>query len=163
VDGILVEKPMATFESALAMILGHLIQSYLEKNRIGIVFGEGGALRILPKKMRIPDVSFISWNRFPGRKLPTDRVFRVAPDVAVEIISEENTEGEMNLKLDEYFTAGVRLVWYIDPRTRSAKLYTARDQAETIDETSLLDGRDVLPGFQLRLRELFERVPASAE
>jgi Uma2 family endonuclease len=113
--------------------------------------------------MRIPDVSFISWDRFPGRKLPKDRVFRVAPDLAVEFISQGNTKGEMNLKLDEYFAAGVRLVWYIDPRTRTAQVYTARDRAETIGESGLLDGRDVLPGFQLRLGELFERVPGGAD
>jgi Uma2 family endonuclease len=90
-------------------------------------------------------------------------VFRVAPDLAVEIISEGNTEGEMNLKLDEYFAAGVRLVWYIDPGTRSAQIYTAREQSETIGQSGVLDGRDVLPGFQLVLGELFARVPASAD
>jgi Uma2 family endonuclease len=163
VDGVLVEKVMATYESALAVILIHLIQSYLDETPIGFALGEGGALRILPRKMRIPDVSFISWDRFPGRKLPKDRVFRVAPDLAVEIVSEGNTEEEMNLKLDEYFAAGVRLVWYIDPRSRSAQVYTARDRAETIGDSGVLDGRDVLPGFQLVLGELFARVPGSAD
>jgi Uma2 family endonuclease len=163
VDGVLVEKVMATYESALAVILVHLIQSYLDDSPIGIALGADGALRILPTKMRIPDVSFISWDRFPGRKLPKDRVFRVAPDLAVEFISQGNTKGEMNLKLDEYFAAGVRLVWYIDPRTRTAQVYTARDRGEEIDGAGVLDGRDVLPGFQLRLGELFERVPGGAD
>jgi hypothetical protein len=48
-------------------------------------------------------------------------------------------------------------VWYIDPHTSTARIYTARDQLGTIDENGFLDGRDVLPGFQLRLGELFER------
>jgi Uma2 family endonuclease len=150
---------MATFESILAMMLGHLLNAHLEKSRHGIVLGESGSLWILPKKMRMPDVSFISMDRFPGRKLPQDRVYRVAPDLAVEVLSEGNTEAEMNLKLDEYFQAGVRLVWYIDPCARSARIYTGRDQEEVIDENGILDGREVLPGFQLRLGELFDRVP----
>jgi Uma2 family endonuclease len=112
--------------------------------------------------MRYPDVSFISWDRFPNRKLPEAAVYEVAPDLAVEILSKGNTEGEMNLKLREYFEAGVRLVWYIDPPTRTARIFTAVDQVQTIDENGLFDGRDVLPGFQLRLGELFDRVPRAA-
>jgi Uma2 family endonuclease len=107
--------------------------------------------------MRVPDVAFISWDRFPGGKLPQDRVYRVAPDLAVEILSEGNTPQEMENKLDEYFEAGVRLVWYIDPRTRTANIYTARHQMTTIDTSGHFDGGEVLPGFKLRLGELFER------
>jgi Uma2 family endonuclease len=165
VDGILVEKPMAYYESIVAGILITLINNYLESNNRGIAAGADGALWILPKKMRIPDVSFICWDRFPDRTLPKDNVYRIAPDLAVEVLSESNTEGEMNLKLDEYFRAGVRLVWYIDPHSRSARIYTAIDHMRTIDERGLLDGQDVLPGFHLRLGELFERVdraPGSA-
>jgi Uma2 family endonuclease len=161
VDGTLVEKPMATYESVLAGVLVYFLNAYLGKDARGIVSTPDGTLRILPTKLRMPDVAFISLDRFPGRKLPKERVYRVAPDLAVEILSDSNTEGEMRLKLDEYFEAGVRLVWYIDPPTRTAKVYTSREDVETIDERGFLDGRDVLPGFRLRLGELFERVPGS--
>jgi Uma2 family endonuclease len=63
----------------------------------------------------------------------------------------------MEIKLDEYFQAGVRLVWYIDPRTRTAQVYTSRNQRVDIDKMGVLEGGDVLPGFRLRLGELFER------
>jgi Uma2 family endonuclease len=63
----------------------------------------------------------------------------------------------MNRKLDEYFEAGVRLVWYIEPQSRMATIYTARDQATMIDVNGHLEGGVVLPGFSLRLGELFER------
>ena len=163
VDGVLVEKDMSTFESCLSTILIRLIGRYLDSNNLGMLLGEAGQLRILPKAMRIPDVSFIRWDRFPGRKLPTDRVYRIAPDLAVEILSEGNTLREMERKLDEYFTAGVRLVWYIDPAKRQARMYTARDQMTTIDANGYLDGGDVLPGFSLRLGELFERAEKPAK
>jgi Uma2 family endonuclease len=119
--------------------------------------GANSPLWILPKRMRIPDVSFITWDRFPDGKLPKQRVYRVAPDLAVEILSKGNTKSEMELKLREYFEAGVRLVWYIDARSRIAQIFTAVDQFRTIDTNGLLEGGDVLPGFQLRLGELFER------
>jgi Uma2 family endonuclease len=157
VDGILVEKDMASFESFIAALLVQMINNYLDQHRLGIVLTEGGPLRILPKRTRMPDVSFIRWERFPNQKIPLhQRVFQVVPDLAVEILSEGNTAAEMGLKLDEYRRAGVRLIWYIDPRSRRATVYTSDGREETIDENGALDGGDVLPGFEVRLRELFD-------
>jgi len=157
VDGVLVEKAMSSFESLIAAILLRLIGNFLDTNNLGILLGADGQLWILPTKMRLPDVSFIRWERFPSGKLPSDRVYRIAPDLAVEILSTGNTAKEMDRKLSEYFQAGVRLVWYIDPQSRTARVYTATDQMHEIDTAGHLDGRDVLPGFSVRLGELFER------
>jgi hypothetical protein len=64
-------------------------------------------------------------------------------------------------KLREYFLAGVRLVWMIDPRKRTAKVYTAPDApSATLDENQVLEGGKVLPGFTLPLAELFARLPS---
>jgi hypothetical protein len=49
----------------------------------------------------------------------------------------------------------VRLVWYVDPRTRTAKAYTAPDQYVVLDEQRCLSGGEVLPGFELPLRDVF--------
>jgi Uma2 family endonuclease len=163
VDGVLVEKVMSTYESVLAGFLIQRINTFLESRRLGVVTTGDGALWILPRKMRIPDVSFIRWERFPNRKLPKERVYRVAPDLAVEILSEGNTEDEMQQKLAEYFEAGVQLVWYIDPSRRIADVYTTPDQMQALGEQDMLDGQDVLPGFQLRLGELFERAEDTGE
>ena len=157
VDGVLVEKTMSTYESFLAAVLGHILNEFLDRQPLGMTTGADGQLQILPSRMRIPDLAFIRWDQFPGGKLPDDSVYKIAPDLAVEILSKGNPRREMEIKLDEYFQAGVRLVWYIDPRTRTAQVYTARDKCANIDETGVLDGGDVLPGFRLRLGELFER------
>jgi Uma2 family endonuclease len=157
VDGVLVEKAMSSFESLIAAVLIRLIGNFLDTNNLGVLLGADGQLWILPTKMRLPDVSFIRWERFPGGKLPSDRVYRIAPDLAVEILSAGNTAKEMDYKLSDYFQAGVRLVWYIDPESRTARIYTALDQMHEIDANGQLDGQDVLPGFSLRLGELFER------
>ena len=67
----------------------------------------------------------------------------------------------MERKLREYFLAGVRLVWMIDPSKRTAEVYTAPDApAAHLDETQALDGGDVLPGFTLPLAGLFGASPA---
>lgn len=157
VSGVLVEKSTSFYESILAMALGHLLMKYLESHNLGIVSGPDGQICILSNTIRIPDLAFIRWERFPNGKMPRDRVCRVAPDLAVEILSEGNTAREMQRKLEEYFQAGVSLVWYIDPQSRTARIYTALDQMHEIDTAGHLDGQDVLPGFSLRLGELFER------
>ncbi len=159
VDGILVEKVMAAFESLLAAILIHKVHAFLEKNPVGIVLAPDGMLWIMPRKMRIPDVSVIRWERFPDRKVPRDAIFRVAPDLAIENLSKGNTEGEMRIKVPEYFRAGVQLVWLIDPEGRSARVYTSVEKCDVLDENGVLDGRDVLPGFQFRLGDLIDAVP----
>ncbi len=158
VDGVLVEKTMGYKESVLAGAIIEFLRRFVRKHKLGIVTGEGGTLKILPLQVRIPDVAFIGWHRFPGGKLPEAPIPAVSPDLAVEVLSEGNTEREMRRKLNEYFTAGVRLVWYVDPRTRTAAVYTSPQQCTVLGEADVLTGGDVLPGFELPLRELFAEV-----
>jgi len=80
-----------------------------------------------------------------------------APDLAVEVLSPSNSEKEMQRKLREYFAAGVRLVWCIDPRKRTASVYTAPESVTVLNENATFDGGDVLPGFRLSLKELLDR------
>jgi Uma2 family endonuclease len=100
-------------------------------------------------------VSFISWDRLPNRRVPRQPIPDLAPDLAVEVLSKGNTRGEMTRKLQEYFAHGVRLVWYVDPRTRTARVHSSPDESTLIQETDALEGETVLPGFSLPLDELF--------
>lgn len=148
---------MGYFESRLAMILGYLIQGFVEQNDLGIVLGADGTLRILGDQIRVPDVAFLSWRHFPGRVLPAEPVPALAPDLAVEVLSKGNTRAEMERKLDDYFIAGVRLVWFIDPASQSATVYEDRDRARQLSLSDSLTGGSVLPGFELPLQQLFDK------
>jgi Uma2 family endonuclease len=152
IDGILVEKAMGVYESVLALLLATEINNYLATNPIGFISGEQGPYRLLPRRMRVPDMAFVRWDRLPGRKFPRGQVLTVAPDLVVEILSPSNTRKEMDDKLKEYFKAGVRLVWYVDPEKRTAEVYTSPADFEQLDADGILDGRDVLPGFKLKFR-----------
>lgn len=155
-DGILVEKPMGWYESILAGIILTELRIYLRTHDLGQALGADGSLSILPDKVKIPDLSFISWERFPKAKLPRRPIPKLVPDFAVEVLSESNTPAEMDDKLEKYFAAGVRLVWYIDPDRRSARMYTGPGAVTAIDERGVLDGGGVLPGFRLSLGGLFD-------
>lgn len=114
-------------------------------------------MRLAPGLVRIPDVAFFSWDRLPGRELPAEPIPDLAPDLAVEVLSQSNTEAEMKRKLREYFKAGVRLVWLVDPPTRTARVYTSPGRSRLVREDKALDGGAVLPGFSLKLRDWFAR------
>lgn len=157
IDGVLVEKIMGTYESMLAVVLIGYLELYMRQHDLGIVLDSGGPLRILATQVRVPDVSVILWERFPGGRLPEEPIWAVAPDLAVEILSPSNTEKEMRQKLRDYFLSGVRLVWYIDPETRTAEIFLAPEERTVISEQGILDGGEVLPGFQVTLGELFAR------
>jgi len=152
VDGILVEKPMGFYESALAMAIGRWIRNYLEGRKAGIVGGPDGMLRVLRERIRIPDVSFVRWDRLPQGR---DPVPAVSPDLAVEVLSESNTEREIQDKLGEYFAGGTQLAWIVDPRTRTARVYRAPDRFDLVGEDGSLTGGEVLRGFELQLKDLF--------
>jgi len=157
VDGILIEKAIGLYESIIASELIRLLGNFVKEHNLGIMAGEAGMMQLAPGLVRIPDVSFIAWDRFPDRKLPRDPVPHLAPDLAVEVLSPSNTLKEMARKRRDYFNAGCKLVWITDPETRTVTVYTAVDQSEEITEDGTLDGDDVLPGFSLSVREWFER------
>ena len=155
IDGVLVEKVMGAKESLLACLLIQAFGKYLDHNNLGVVLGEAGMLQLRPRLIRIPDVSFISWDQMPSGEFPSEPVPNLFPDLAVEVLSTSNTAAEMTLKVSEYFEAGSRLVWIIDPATQTADVYTAPDECRRLKATQSLDGGDVLPGFKLLLKELF--------
>jgi Uma2 family endonuclease len=155
VEGTLVEKPMGFEESEIAVTIIILVGTFVRRHKLGIVTGPDGTIRLFPGLVRIPDVSFISWGRLPGRKRPKTAIPHLAPDLVVEVLSKGNTKPEMTRKLQEYFEAGVRSVWMVNPRKRTVRLYTAVDQSVLLAEDQSLDGGTVLPGFVLPLRELF--------
>jgi Uma2 family endonuclease len=157
IDSTLVEKEMGQYESRLAIVLAYFIESYLDSHDLGVCFGEAAMLRIVLGRVRLPHVSFVSWGKLPNHELPAEPIADLVPDLAVEVLSASNTRREMENKRHEYFQGGARLVWEIDPPTRTARMYTSPDQFQEIDLNGALDGGDVLPGFTLPLSRLFAR------
>jgi Uma2 family endonuclease len=157
VDGMLVEKGMGWYESHLATILLRYLDEYLEQHKVGFALGEAGTMRLMPGLVRVPDVSFVSWEHFPGGTVPADPILDRGPDLAIEVLSKSNTPQEMARKRQEYFGAGCRLVWVVDPRSRTARVYTSPETWTEVSEDGALDGGTVLPGFRLSMRHWFDR------
>ena len=155
IDGVLVEKTVGFIESLLAVEIVTLLSNYLKQNPLGIAAGADGMLQLFPGQVRIPDVSYVSWKNFEDSGFPEEAAPHFAPDLAVEVLSPSNSKREMERKLQEYFEAGVRLVWYVDPPTKTVTAYTGPENSVVLKESDTLTGGDVLPGLEINLRELF--------
>lgn len=156
VDGVLVEKVVGFYESILAIALARRLGDFVEAHNLGVVTGEGGMVRLFPGLVRIPDVAFASWKEFP-EGVTDEPVPEIVPDLAVEVLSEGNTKQEMDRKLSDYFDAGVRLVWLVEPRKKTVEVFSAKDASIVLDENATLTGGEVLPGFSLPLKSLFAK------
>jgi Uma2 family endonuclease len=159
IDGVLVEKPAGYRESVLAAFLAYQLGTFVYPRKSGLISGEAGTLRMWPGRVRIPDLAFIAWNRLPGGRIPDEPIPTLAPDPAIEVLSPSNTAAEMLLKREDYFSVGVRLVWEIDPRSRTAAVFTSpQTPLAVLTEADSLDGSPVLPGFTLALKDLFAQL-----
>jgi Uma2 family endonuclease len=155
IDGVLVEKAMGFTEAVLAGAMIDYLREIVHAGNLGIVAGADGLVRLWEGHVRIPDVAFFSWDRLPERHMPTQAIPDISPDLAVEVLSASNTPAEMRLKREDYFGADVKLVWEVDPQTRTVTVYTDVDESIVLHENDTLDGGLVLPGFTLPLGGLF--------
>ena len=127
---------------------------YVEENNLGWTTSNdtGVILERDPDTVRGPDVAFWSIARQP--ELPAG-YFEIPPDIAVEVLSPTDRRRDVREKIREYITLGVRLVWLIDPETRTVTVYPGTIRGTELDESDTLDGGEVLPGFTVPVSYLF--------
>lgn len=131
------------------------IESWARERGLGrTVAVTGFLLAVDPPTVRSPDLAFIAASRLPA-KLPSHGFWKGAPDLAVEVLSPSNAAAEIQEKVIQYLDAGARLVWVVDPESRTATVYRSRQEIRLLGEGEELDGEDVLPGFRLPLSDLF--------
>ncbi len=159
VDGELLERePMGQKADAVAMKLGYFLTAYSLSTLPGVVNGAHGSFQIFPGdpgKVRISDVSFTRKDRLPGGE-PAEGHGRVAPDLVVEVISPNDLASDLYQKIDDYQSAGIPLIWVVDPETRTVRPITLTgDGGPSLRMGDTLRGGEVLPGFECPVASLF--------
>ena len=154
-DGVLVDKEPGFYKSVLGAVFVGKLEGFVYDRGLGITLGPGAPIRLAPGLIRMPEASFLSWQHFPGRKLPAGSILNAAPDFVLDILTSGNTPGEMARKLREYLAAGVQLIWYLAPVSRSVAVHRADGTTAVVTEGGTLEGEDVMPGFSLPLRDWF--------
>ncbi len=157
VNGKLVERNMGWNASWIGGRLHHFLSNFCDANPVGRVVPGDASYQCFPDaptKVRRPDVSFIKLERLPPQE-EREGHCRIAPDMATEVISPNDLVYEVDQKVEEYLRAGVRLVWVINPETRTVRVYRADGTMSGLRENDSLDGEDVIPGFRCRVGDLF--------
>lgn len=157
VDGTLVEKAVGQVESVLAGWLIRCLWNYLETRDLGRVYAPDSPFELRSRLIFMPDVAFVSHERLPQGEARRKPVATWLPELAVEILSKGNSKKEIERKLSEYFAAGVVLVWIVDPRKKTVKVYNNLNSFETLSVADHLGGGTVLPGFSMSIREWFAK------
>jgi Uma2 family endonuclease len=136
--------------------LAFVIGSFVKPRGLGMVFGAetGFLVERNPDSVLGVDAAFVSSERMKGVE-NLEKFIPFAPDLAVEVLSPSNTVSEMKQKIALYFAAGSRMVWIVSPKQHTVAVYTSPLEVHILGEHDTLDGGDVLPGFSLKLSELF--------
>lgn len=157
VEGALVPvTPAGARHGAITFRIAYLLAGHVEAHDLGVggTAEPGFILRRNPDVVRAPDVSFVARARIPATGVPTG-YWPCAPDLAVEVVSPSDRLSDVQTKLADYFSAGTRLVWVVEPETRTVYAYRSLHDVQAIGGDGELDGGDVLPGFRCAVSRLF--------
>lgn len=149
-------SPSGHKHGKIALRFAWRLAQYVEANGLGIAYAAetGFLLSANPDTVRAPDAAFVSRKRVEEVG-DVEGYWPGAPDLAVEVISPGDTYTEVEEKAVEWLDAGTRMVIVIDPRKSTVTVYHSRTDIAILTEENALDGRDIVPGWTMRIRELF--------
>jgi Uma2 family endonuclease len=157
IDGTLVEKVVGSWESIIAIRISTAISNFTRGKRLGWVTGEQGPARTAKTRVRMPDVSFFLADQFADGKIPKKPIPAISPAFVVEGLSRGNSKLEIKQKKKEYFSAGTRLMWIVNPKRHTVAVFDcdSTKPTEVLAAGDVLTGDDILPGFNMPVNELF--------
>ncbi|MFQ3662203.1 MAG: Uma2 family endonuclease [Chloroflexaceae bacterium] len=138
----------------IALKLGRLLDSWAEAHGGETGVEAGFILKRDPDTVRSPDVYYVRPERLPEGEV-AEGFWTIAPDLAVEIVSPSDTAEGIHEKVRDYLAAGTAAVWVVYPRSRSIIVHTPDGLARTWGPEGSLESPELLPGFRLRIAELF--------
>ena len=132
------------------------LELFVERNNLGAVFAAetGFILARGPDTVRAPDVAFVSRKRLEAVPMGPG-YFPGVPDLAVEVISPNDTYTEVESKVEDWLTAGCHMVVTVNPRNRTLNIYRKPNESTVLTVNDTFDGGDVVPGFRFPVREIF--------
>jgi len=153
---LIVREPPSTYHGLVAARLLVFLGGHVYANALGVVCSQDTGFKIAshPDTVRAPDLAFILKAR--QHAIGPRGYAELAPDLVAEILSPDDRPGEVLSKVGDWLSAGVRLVWVIDPIRRDARVYRADGSLSTVEAAGELSGEDVVPGFTCRLADCFD-------
>jgi Uma2 family endonuclease len=155
VDGELVRvSPSFLPEARVVRTVQRLLDNFVFSRQLGEIFGPDLGYELTPHHVRAPDVSFVSAEKLAAYGNPQEFA-KVLPDFVVEVISPEVKYGYLQRKIRDYFEAGVRLLWIVNPEMQTVTVHRSPVDLRILTAADTLSGEDVMPGFSCPIAELF--------
>ena len=158
VDGVVVVmSPASIVHNRLTRFLNSLLEEFVAERGLGEAFGTEVSVR-LKSKRRLPDVFFIAQDRFADLH---ETYFEGAPNLIVEVVSDDSVDRDWRVKYLEYEEAGVAEYWVIDPLHRRIEAYSLGDD-RTYHSIAMVEGKITsrsVPGFYVRPEWLWRDAP----
>ncbi|MCE2416318.1 Uma2 family endonuclease [Candidatus Poribacteria bacterium] len=157
VKGVLQKMPSAGFEHGIcAAEIGSKLNVYVKTHKLGYVCGAETGFKIAqsPDTVHAPDAAFVCQASIERQGI-VKGYWNGAPDLAVEVISPGDTYAEVAEKVEEWLTAGCRMVWVLNPRRETVEVYRSNEDFTVLRGTDTLDGGGVVEGFRCQVQDLF--------
>ncbi len=155
VDGELVQMSPSRLPEARVVSKIHLLLGmFVSQHRLGEVFGPDLGYELTLYRVRAPDVSFVSAEKLATYGNPWEFA-KLVPDLVVEVMSPDVKYGYLQRKIRDYFEAGIRLLWIVDPEMQTVTVYRSPVDLRILTAADTLAGDEVLPGFSCRVADLF--------
>ncbi len=153
VDGKVEIKNVAGLRaSGIAARLNAEIWMFVKTRKLGRTYGADASFAI-GENERMPDVSFVANEKLRDGEPITPAKF--APDLAIEVISPSDVYAKVIAKIRQFFEAGVRQAWLVEPESQTVTIYFSPTETKTLTKADTIGCEELLPGFQLPLSEIF--------
>ena len=160
VEGVPTEIPMPEGDHGyVAMNFGGELRNFVKDRKLGRVTGVDNFVmtKRKPDTVRGADVSYYSFESLPAEhKLPGRKNAYILPDLIAEVNSPSDRKNKIAVKVEEYLQAGVGIVIVLDPDILSATVYRRNELPQVFDNGDTLSFPDLLPGFGVAVKSLFE-------
>ncbi len=159
VNGELVMSPKNNFQhERICTRLLTALYEFNRRQRLGVVLGSSAGFWMRNRNCRAPDLSFIPKQRLLalGFDPVARKFFPGAPDLAVEVLSPNNTRAEIDERLRDFFSSGTQIAWVINPETESVEICHSMTKRALVGAGGELDGEHLLPGFRYPVADLFK-------
>jgi Uma2 family endonuclease len=155
-------SPTGTWHALVVGRINEAVTIYVGQKRLGLVTSAEAGFHVVRKPrdtVRAPDIAFLSNETLERVKAATSTFAPDAPDLAVEVLSPDDTFATIQKKVDDYLGAGGKLVWVASPFGRVVHVHERGRPPRVLDESAEIDGGEALPGFHCRVAEFFRDLP----
>jgi Uma2 family endonuclease len=155
VDGEILVSPAGSRHAEIVGKIVHIFASFLETHPVGRVYPDNLGIRLPNGNLRSPDVTFVRREKLPSGKSP-EGFGEFIPDLAIEVLSPQDSLREVGQKVGEFLECGVPLVWVVDPVQETVTVYRSLSQTQQLATADVITAEGVLPEFVCQVTRFFQ-------